>query len=128
MTRASLTALACAALAAACAPALPPPLAAGAVAGACAGAAASLWSAARVRRTLLGRAERAMRALVEGFLLKLAVLVAGAVALRWVDALAAHADWRAYALAFGASAVTVLLVSVYELHAARAMPRKEPAA
>lgn len=59
------------------------------------------------RHQLAHHPERVFTALVQGFLFKLAVLVAGAVALRWIAALAEVADWRGFLVGY-AIAVALL--------------------
>ena len=59
-------------------------------------------------RDALERAPRRLTALVAASLLtKLALLVGGTLALRYVEAAAARWDWRAYGVAFAASIVLV---------------------
>jgi hypothetical protein len=62
-------------------------------------------------------------------LLKLAAVLAGALALRFIDSDAEVADWRSFLVAFAASAVLVLIPGTIEnmrkLESAR--PRRETA-
>jgi hypothetical protein len=119
MLRALVLALLITVVAGALGAAVSPAMCAGAVLGSVVGGGASLISMARVRRALAQRSERAMQALVEGFLFKLVLLGAAIAAFRLLPSLAARADWRAFLIAFGTAAVTVLFAAVYELHQAR---------
>jgi hypothetical protein len=128
MTRATLTALAAAAFAGLVGALVSPAASAGAFAGACLGGFASALGIARVQRALSDRPDRALRALVEAFLLKLALLVGGALAAQRVVAVAERADWRAFVLGFGVAAVSALLAGAYDIHCARVAARRERAA
>ena len=67
------------------------------------------------QRSLLRRSPRmVMGAVAVGFLLKLAVLAAGGLLLRFVEPLGARADWQAFVLAFVAIAVVVLIPGTFE--------------
>jgi uncharacterized membrane protein HdeD (DUF308 family) len=57
---------------------------------------------------------RALAAQLEGFLVKLLAVAAGALAFRYVDALADVADWRAFTVAFAAAVALLLPISTYE--------------
>jgi hypothetical protein len=70
-----------------------------------------LWVAREARRGGM----HAFRAQTLLFLLKLALVLAGALALRYVPALSASADWRAFLLGFAASSVLVLFVGLWGL-------------
>ncbi len=59
------------------------------------------------RHQLVHHPERVFTALVQGFLFKLVVLVVGALALRWIAALAEVADWRGFLVGY-ALAVALL--------------------
>jgi hypothetical protein len=67
------------------------------------------------QRSLLRRSPRlVMGAIAAGFLLKLVVLAAGGLFLRFHEASRARADWQAFALAFVAIAVVVLIPGTFE--------------
>lgn len=57
---------------------------------------------------------RALAAQLEGFLVKLLAVTLGALAFRYVAALAEIADWRAFTVAFAAAVALLLPVSTYE--------------
>jgi hypothetical protein len=81
------------------------------------------------RHVLAFQPERLVLTAVSGFLLKLAAVLAGALALRFIDSDAEVADWRSFLVAFAASAVLVLIPGTIEnmrkLESAR--PRRETA-
>jgi hypothetical protein len=89
-------------------------LAAGALAGTLAGAALTGWGVLRQRRVIAHDPARALRVLVESFLLKLLGVAAGAGLLAFVPTLARAFDWRAFVVAFGGGALTVLLPGTFE--------------
>ena len=60
------------------------------------------------------RPERVLVATVSVFLLKLAVLLAAAVAFRYVEAAAARVDWRAFLVAYAAGIVLALSVGSFD--------------
>jgi hypothetical protein len=67
------------------------------------------------QRNLLRRSPRlVMGAMAAGFLLKLVVLAAGGLLLRYSEPFAARADWQAFVLAFVAIAVLVLIPGTLE--------------
>jgi hypothetical protein len=81
----------------------------GVLAGALAAAAVTLVGVARQRKSLERSPRRLAAAMAEGFLLKLGVLLGCALLLRFVEPLAARADWQSFVLAFAATALIVLL-------------------
>jgi hypothetical protein len=119
MLRALILAVLVAVLAGCFGAAVSPASCAGAVLGAVLGGAVSLVSMARVRRALARHSERAMTALVEGFLLKLVMLGLAIAAFHAWDGFAARFEWRAFLLAFGTAAIAVLFAAVYEFHQSR---------
>jgi hypothetical protein len=58
--------------------------------------------------------QRMLQAFAASMLLKLCVLLACALAVRFVEPLAARVDWRAFLVAFAASAVLVLVPGTIE--------------
>ncbi len=60
------------------------------------------------RHVLATRPERALHAAVVGFLVKLAALLLGALAFRFVAPAGAYVDWRSFVVAY-AAAVALLL-------------------
>ena len=89
-------------------------LGAGASAGFVVGAAVTGWGIVRQRRVIASRPGRALQALVEGFLAKLAVIVLATLALVLVPPLGAALDWRAFLVAFAAAVLIVLLPGTWE--------------
>jgi hypothetical protein len=87
------------------------------------GAGVSLLGVLWQRHWLARDPRRAMRAQVEAFLAKLALLAGGTAALASVPVLNERADWRAFALCFVAASVAVLFVGVFELHPLGREPR-----
>lgn len=57
---------------------------------------------------------RALAAQLEAFLVKIAAVTSGALAFRYVEDLAAVADWRAFTVAFAAAVALLLPVATYE--------------
>lgn len=115
MTRLTLALLACTAAAVGLYVWRPGPIGLGSVMGICMGAGLGalgvLWVAREARRGGL----HAFRAQTLLFLLKLGVLTAGALALRFLPQLEQSADWRAWLLAFAAASVLVLFVGLWGL-------------
>jgi len=69
------------------------------------------------RHVLLTRPEGALLVFVLLFLAKLLVLVAGGLALRYLDSVAQRADWKSFLLAYAAAvALIVPLGSIEALH------------
>lgn len=66
------------------------------------------------RHVLTWHPERLVHVAVAGFLVKLATVLAGALALRYIDTQAEIADWRSFLVAFAASAVLVLIPGTIE--------------
>ena len=60
------------------------------------------------RHMLLYRPSGAMQALVVSFLAKLAVLLMGALAFRYIEAAGQRADWRSFLVAFAAAVAIIL--------------------
>ncbi len=108
MIRLSLGSLAALAVALAVAWRLGGTLGAGVVAGFLLGAGMSGLGVLYERHLLLTRPERALTAFVVAFLAKLAVLVLGAVAFRFIEAAAMRVDWRSFLIAFAAAVAVVL--------------------
>jgi hypothetical protein len=69
-----------------------------------------VWQAHWMRR----RAERALRAQLEAFLVKLAALAVFAVLFRSLPLLAERVDWRAFAVAFAAAVAWLLPIGTWE--------------
>jgi len=80
----------------------------GVLAGYLLGAGLSGLTGLYVRHVLLTRPERVLRASVLGFLVKLVALLSGALAFRFIEPVAARADWRSFVIAY-AAAVTIVL-------------------
>jgi hypothetical protein len=72
----------------------------GVLAGFLCGASVSGLCAARQRQVLRQRPELLMRVMAESFLFKLAMLLMGALAFRFVEAAAARVDWRSFLLSY----------------------------
>jgi len=89
----------------------------GVLAGVTVGAGLSCLSFLYLRHVLLTRPERALHATVLGFLVKLAALLLGALAFRFVDAAGAHADWKSFVIAFAAAVVVVLPLATWAAQA-----------
>lgn len=70
---------------------------------------------------------RALTAQIESFLVKLVAVTLGALAFRFVGALAEVADWRAFTVAYAAAVALLLPVSTYET-ARRFRPRADVSA
>jgi len=108
MTRLSLALLAALAAALACSARLGGALGNGVLAGYLAGAGLSGLSFLYQRHTLATRPERALSASVIGFLVKLATLLLGALAFRFIEPAGARVDWRGFVIAFAAAVALVL--------------------
>ena len=91
----------------------------GVAVGATAGAGISLIGHQWQQHALRTRPEKAMGAMVLGFLVKLAVVLLGALAFRFVEPAAATCDWRAFVLAFAAGVLAVMVLGT--LDSARGM-------
>ena len=74
------------------------------------------------QHALRTRPEAAMRAMLVGFLFKLAVVLSGALAFRYLEPVAARVDWRAFVLAFAAGVLAVMVLGT--LDSARALRRR----
>lgn len=70
-----------------------------------------LWQ----KHVLATQPRAALKAVMEGFLAKLAALLIGALALRYVEVLAERADWRAFAVSFAGAACVVLALGLSDL-------------
>jgi hypothetical protein len=93
---------------------LEPRAAAGVLVGFGAGAGLGGLLASWQARVLRARPAHALRAQTLAFLVKLAFLMASALAVRGIDALSARIDLKLYVLSFAVSIVLVLLLSVFE--------------
>lgn len=60
------------------------------------------------------RPERAMSAMVVGFLFKLAIVTIGALAFRFIEPAAAVCDWRSFLLSFAAGVLAVMVLGTLE--------------
>lgn len=78
------------------------------------GSSVSMLGAAWQRHTFRTRPERGLQAVVEIFLFKLVFVLIGALSFRYLEAASARADWRAFLVAFVATAAIVQTVSVFE--------------
>jgi hypothetical protein len=106
---------------------------AGTMLGCTAATAIGVASIAWQERLLRTRPSLAMNAMVVGFLAKLLALLAGALALRYVEPLAVWASWSSYLLAFAAATLWVMTIgSLRHFKVMRAGPEhrvsKEPSA
>jgi hypothetical protein len=117
MTRLTLVSIAALALAAVVAWRLGGTAGGGVLAGALLGVSFTGLGALHLRHTIRTRPERGLAAFGLSFLFKLAIVVAGALAFRYVDAAALRADWRTFLIAFAACAA--LLVPLGALDALR---------
>jgi len=72
-----------------------------------------------LRHAMATRPERALAATVVSFLVKLAALLIGALAFKYVDAAAARVDWRTFTLAFAGAVALVLPIGTWEAVRAR---------
>lgn len=80
----------------------------GVLAGYLLGAGLSGLSFLYTRHVLATRPAGALQASVLGFLVKLAALLLGALAFRFVEAAGARADWRSFLIAYAAAVALVL--------------------
>jgi len=108
MTRLTLLVLAAFAVACLVAVRLDGHLASGVVLGFSLGAGLSGLSFLYTRHTLVTSPRRVMAAFVVGFLVKLAALLVGALAFRYLPAAAERADWRSFVVAYGAAVALIL--------------------
>jgi len=67
------------------------------------------------RHVLLTNPSRALQAFVVCFLAKLAVLLSGALAFRFLEAAAARVDWRSFLVAFAAAVAVVLPIGLLDV-------------
>lgn len=89
-------------------------LAWGVVAGVMCGCAVAGLSAAWQRHLLLTRPERLMAAMAGSFLFKLAFVLLGALAFRYLPGASDRADWRSFLAAFAVSVLVVMLLATAE--------------
>lgn len=89
-------------------------LRAGVLCGYLLGASIALAGIGWQQRVLRDHPKRVLLVMVVSFLLKLFALVAGALLLRYVDSLAAVADWRAFLVAYAFAATLTLLLGVLD--------------
>lgn len=97
-------------------------LGAGALGGYLLGAGMSGLGVLYQRHTLLTRPERSFSAFLVSFLAKLAALLLGGLAFRFLQPVAEVADWRSFLIAFAAAVALVLPVGTWE--AASALRRR----
>ena len=90
--------------------------------GATMGAGISLLGHEWQRHALRTRPEKAMQAMVVGFLFKLAVVLMGALAFRFIEPVGAACDWRTFLLAFAAGVLAVMVLGT--LDSARSLQRR----
>jgi len=86
----------------------------GIVAGYALGAALAGLGAMHVLHTLRTRPDKAFQAFAVSFLFKLAALVGGGFAFRYLPSAAERADWRGFLVAFAAAVVLVLPFGVWD--------------
>lgn len=86
------------------------PQGAGVLAGFLCGVTVSGLCLARQRQLLRQHPERVLRGVAESFALKLAFVLLGALAFRYVDAAAQRVDWRAFLVAFAGAVVVVAAI------------------
>jgi len=113
MNRLILAVLAALALALVLAARLGGALGGGVLAGFAAGAGLSGLGFLHQRHVLATRPERALHAAVVGFLAKLAVLLLGALAFRFVEPAGARVDWRSFVVAYAAAVAFVLPLATW---------------
>jgi len=113
MNRLILAVLAALALALVLAARLGGALGGGVLAGFAAGAGLSGLGFLYQRHVLATRPERALQAAVVGFLAKLAVLLLGALAFRFVEPAGARVDWRSFVVAYAAAVAFVLPLATW---------------
>lgn len=89
-------------------------LGAGTLAGFLLGAGASGLGVLYLGHTMRFRPERTMQALLAAFLAKLGLLVAGALAFRYVAAASERVDWKGFVVAFAAAAALILPLGAWE--------------
>ncbi len=89
-------------------------LAWGVVAGALCGCAVAGLAAAWQRHVLRTRPERLVSAMAGSFLFKLAFVLMGALAFRYVPSAAERADWRSFLAAFAGAVLVVMLLATAE--------------
>jgi MFS family permease len=86
----------------------------GVLAGFLAGASVTGLCLAWQRHVLTRHPEKLVQVAVASFLVKLGAVLAGALALRFIDSQAVIADWRSFLVAFAVSAVLVLIPGTFE--------------
>jgi hypothetical protein len=114
MTRTSIGLLLGLGLAALVASRLEGSLAAGVLGGYLLGGAVALLSSAWLRHSLRMDVGRAMRATMEGFLMKLAVALLAAVTLRYIEPAGRVLEWRGFLLAYTVAAMVAVFLSAFE--------------
>src|SRR5881628_2404994 len=87
---------------------------AGALAGFITGGTFAAGALALQRRAAMRRPDLPLAALLGGFLLKSFALLASVAAVRFVEPLAVRLDWIAFALGFGAAALSILIPATLE--------------
>jgi hypothetical protein len=89
-------------------------LRAGVLCGYLLGVSISLLGIGWQKRALRDFPKKVLLVMVVSFMVKLVALLAGALLLRYVDSLAAVADWRAYLVAFAVATTFTLLLGVLD--------------
>ncbi|MEY2807044.1 MAG: hypothetical protein RIR65_1461 [Planctomycetota bacterium] len=100
-------------------------LAGGVVCGALAGTSLTGLSILRLRHVARHQPRQVFRALVEGFLAKLAVLLGGTLAFHGIDLLRQQVDPIAFLLTFASAALLILVPGTWE--SARILAASRPA-
>jgi len=122
MIRLLIAACAALALAAGVSTRLEDRLGAGVLSGYLAGAGLAGLSVLYQSHVLSRHPGRALGASVAGFLVLLVALLAGVLSLRFVEAAAARADWRSFAVAFAAAGALLLPLGMWEAVRGRRQP------
>jgi hypothetical protein len=86
----------------------------GLMSGVVLGSAVSMLGAGWVRHSFMHRPKRAINAVLETFLFKMAFVMLGALSFRYIEAAAQRADWKVFLLAFVATAFIIQTVSIFE--------------
>ncbi|MCA8979483.1 MAG: hypothetical protein H6831_07355 [Planctomycetes bacterium] len=86
----------------------------GVAVGATMGAGISLLGHQWQQHALRTRPERAMQAMMVGFLFKLAIVTLGALAFRFLEPAAAVCDWRSFLLSFAAGVLVVMVLGTLD--------------
>jgi hypothetical protein len=85
-------------------------------------------STLHVRHVARTRPAKALQALTLGFLVKLGALLLGGLALRFLEPVAARADYRAFLIAFAGAVALVLPLGLWSLLRDRKNPTANPMA